>query len=377
MCSGRSGVLEEWVEERGRYVVRLGNRAVRVKPAMVDKHPMQRKREMETKGDEVIFITADEQAARAGTYAVKIDPQFWYDKVIDRVFEASNEFEVLELPVEWTEDLVTIKKKYRKISLSVHPDKNKHPQADAAFRKVYGAFETLSDSSAQRKLLFSLSIGEASEAEKARFEQAGGDDDDDTLFQWWWMASVPEVEKAAEEAEGAQYDRFAMAYVSDGLGGNVDQVRWIGLQKAQGLHTKERALFIDCRESNDFNGGMIPGAYHVPMSAVQSHGVVNALGRDLIHAILSSRRHQLIIIYSNVATPFSRCRAFCRWLLRAGHKTLPAARFRRLRGGVFGWKHKGFVLARPLTARGMHDNANIEARLHDAKLQQEETIDLD
>eukprot|EP00965_Chrysotila_dentata_P226107 6195204-Pleurochrysis_carterae.AAC.1 len=48
------------------------------------------------------------------------------------------------------------------------------------------------------------------------------------------------------------------------------------------------------------------------------------------------KRNSLIIVYSNVATPFSRCRAFCRWLLRAGHRTLPAERFRRMRGGIFG-----------------------------------------
>ena len=42
-----------------------------------------------------------------------------------------------------------------------------------------------------------------------------------------------------------------------------------------------------------------------------------------------------------MATPFSRCRAFCRYLLRAGHKTLPALRFRRLRSGIFGWEHRG------------------------------------
>jgi hypothetical protein len=32
-----------------------------------------------------------------------------------------------------------------------------------------------------------------------------------------------------------------------------------------------------------------------------------------------------------VATPFSRCRAFCRWLLRAGHQTIKVERVRRLR----------------------------------------------
>lgn len=79
------------------------------------------------------------QVARAGTYAVKLDPQFWYDQALERVFDAANEFEVLDLPVELTEDFTKIRKQYRKISLSVHPDKNKHPQADAAFRKVPSA----------------------------------------------------------------------------------------------------------------------------------------------------------------------------------------------------------------------------------------------
>jgi hypothetical protein len=53
-----------------------------------------------------------------------------------------------------------------------------------------------------------------------------------------------------------------------------------------------------------------------------------------------------------IATPFSRCRAFCRYLLRAGHTTLPAARFRRLRGGIFGWKHKGGPLTQMLSYHG-------------------------
>ena len=35
-----------------------------------------------------------------------------------------------------------------------------------------------------------------------------------------------------------------------------------------------------------------------------------------------------------MATPFSRCRAFCRWLLRAGHQTIKVDRVRRLRASV-------------------------------------------
>lgn len=42
-----------------------------------------------------------------------------------------------------------------------------------------------------------------------RYEKAGGEDEDDTMFQWWWEATVPDVEKAAEEAEGAEMDMCA------------------------------------------------------------------------------------------------------------------------------------------------------------------------
>jgi rhodanese-related sulfurtransferase len=261
------------------------------------------------------------------------------------------------LPAEQTDDWTRIKKQYRKISLSVHPDKNKHPQADAAFRKVYGAFETLSDPVQQRRLLFELGLGfAATEKEKEFFENAGAEDEDDMQFQWWWEASVPDVEKAAEEAEGAEMDSYAASWVSDGLGGDVKDVRWIGLKKAIGLHEQSSAIFIDCREREDYLLGGIPGAYHVPMSAVMRYGLIEVMGQGLIHAILSTERHALIIVYSQVATPFSRCRAMCRWLLRAGHQSLPALRFRRLRGGVFGWTHQGGTVIRPLAQPGAPDD---------------------
>jgi hypothetical protein len=37
---------------------------------------------------------------------------------------------------------------------------------------------------------------------------------------------VDQVEKAAEEAEGAEIDHFAEMFISDGLGGDVNEVRW-------------------------------------------------------------------------------------------------------------------------------------------------------
>ena len=45
----------------------------------------------------MVFLTEDQKLAREGMYAVRMDPQFWYDQALERVFEATNEFEVLGL----------------------------------------------------------------------------------------------------------------------------------------------------------------------------------------------------------------------------------------------------------------------------------------
>jgi len=354
--NGRSGVLVTFDADHHRYEVRLAHRSVRVRPSQVSLHPLQRQREREgnSRGDEIVWVSEDAQLEHAGTYALKLDPQFWYDQALERVFNASNEFEVLELPVRLTEDASILRKAYRKVSLATHPDKNRHPQADAAFRKVYGAFETLSDLAQQRKLLYHLGRSvNCTDEERRTYAGAGAEDDDDVIFEWWWEASVPSIQKAAEEAEGFEMDTYAALYVSDGLGGDVNEVRWMGIQKAIALHKAKRVIFIDCRERADYERGAIPGAWHLPMSAVMEHGMVRVLGEERIHALLDTERHGLIVIYSNVATPFSRCRAFCRWLLRAGHHTLPVQRFRRLRGGLFGWEHRGGAVAKPIgLARG-------------------------
>ena len=156
----------------------------------------------------------------------------------------------------------------------------------------------------------------------------------------------------------------------------MNDVRWMGIKKALDLHEKGRAIFIDCRERQDYAQGGIPGAWHVPMSAVMRYGIVNVLGTDLIHTLLSTKRNALIVVYSQVATPFSRCRAFCRWLLRAGHQTLPAQRFRRLRGGLFGWEHRGGQVAKQIANPGAQDD--LEERLRGKELpKDEETIDVD
>jgi hypothetical protein len=81
----------------------------------------------------------------------------------------------------------------------------------------------------------------------------------------------------------------------------------------------------------------------VPMSSAVGRrgGVVDAMGKPLIDALLHAQKHCLIVVYAQVATPFSRCRALCRLMLKAAHQSLHPLRLRRLRGGVAGWKRRG------------------------------------
>ncbi|CAN1129769.1 Chaperone protein dnaJ 49 [Linum perenne] len=55
------------------------------------------------------------------------------------------------LGVEKTCSVDEIRKAYRKLSLKVHPDKNKAPGAEEAFKKVCAAFKCLSDSESRRQ----------------------------------------------------------------------------------------------------------------------------------------------------------------------------------------------------------------------------------
>lgn len=229
----------------------------------------------------------------------------------------------------------------------MHPDKNKHPQSADAFRKVYGAFETLMDTRQQRRLLWILGKLTPDMEEKVLFDE----EEEDELFQWWWEATVPEIEKQVAEFEGQQFDDYGAMWISDGLGGDVEEVKWIGLETAKRLHKDEEGvIFIDVRDRRDFAAGHIADAFCTPLPEIIDYGLVNvfmAADDQLIHKLLKHRTKP-IIVYSEVATPFSRCRAFCRWLLRAGHQTIKVERVRRLRGGIFGWKHKNGPVARPL-----------------------------
>ena len=162
---------------------------------------------------------------------------------------------------------------------------------------------------------------------------------------------------------------------SQGHGGaKVDDVEWIGLSTAIGLlrdrkvrsphrvlsdRRRIQAIFLDCRERWEFEIESIAGAHSVSMREFVDYGLSRVHGdwvgevstsALLIVCVLPScdlciwlgqiiRTKSAdppvpIIIYSSVATPFSRCRALCRWLLRAGSGgSLNPSRLRRLRGG--------------------------------------------
>ncbi|CAL5346907.1 unnamed protein product [Camellia sinensis] len=60
----------------------------------------------------------------------------------------------LVLRVEENEGLDVIRKQYRKLALQLHPDKNKHPKAEIAFKLVSEAYACLSDNA--RRAEFNL-----------------------------------------------------------------------------------------------------------------------------------------------------------------------------------------------------------------------------
>ena len=65
-----------------------------------------------------------------------------------------NCYDVLQITQQATDN--EIKKAYRKLSLEVHPDKNKSPDAPAKFQRVATAYEILSDPESRRDFDYAL-----------------------------------------------------------------------------------------------------------------------------------------------------------------------------------------------------------------------------
>ena len=64
-------------------------------------------------------------------------------KMVNTINSKKDFYDILGVEKSATED--QIKKAYRKLALKVHPDKNKAPDAEGAFKKVGKAYGCLSD----------------------------------------------------------------------------------------------------------------------------------------------------------------------------------------------------------------------------------------
>ena len=77
-------------------------------------------------------------------------------QVVHRIIKARSLYDVLSLDesklkgVNAKEIEKEVKKGYRKLALATHPDKNKAPDAEEAFKKVSRAYQMLTDADAKR-----------------------------------------------------------------------------------------------------------------------------------------------------------------------------------------------------------------------------------
>ncbi len=67
------------------------------------------------------------------------------EKEVERLLKIESTDYYTILRVDKKSNAVEIKKAYRRLAMKLHPDKNKHPQAGEAFKKIAKAFEVLSD----------------------------------------------------------------------------------------------------------------------------------------------------------------------------------------------------------------------------------------
>ncbi|CAM9586891.1 unnamed protein product, partial [Ascophyllum nodosum] len=82
-------------------------------------------------------------------------------------------FEVLRLtPGVFRAD--EIKRQYRRLALALHPDKNRHPDAEAAFKKLAAAFEKLIDPAQQAACLAETTRKRARQNDRSDAGRAGG-----------------------------------------------------------------------------------------------------------------------------------------------------------------------------------------------------------
>ncbi len=106
---------------------------------------------------------------------------------------------------------------------------------------------------------------------------------------------------------------------------SISGMKEIGPQQATMLHNQRDALLLDLRETNDYAGGRLPKAMHLPLSQLSTR-----VGE------LAKHQGKPIIAYCNRG---NRSRVAGMPLKKAGHKEIYS-----LAGGIEAWKSAGFPL---------------------------------
>ena len=87
------------------------------------------------------------------------------NEIARKINRTKDYYEMLGIPKSADENM--IKKAYRKMSMKVHPDKNGAPSAEAAFKKISTAYQTLADSQ-QKHIYDQYGADEANMPQHAR-----------------------------------------------------------------------------------------------------------------------------------------------------------------------------------------------------------------
>lgn len=321
--NGKIGRLKEFVEEKGRWTVQINGTDSLLKEDNLELAPVSAEPDVGADASQSPQALVPKRRPLPTT---QLSPE----EAVDWVNSAADEFEMLLLPLELEEDPSKIRKQFRQMSLLVHPDKNTHPDANAAFRKLFGAMETLSEPMDQRVAL-----------RKAKTKAGGKDNGPTTGEHWWQQASVDEMEKAFREMEAKMQkmgffdaDRTWMSFAQ---GVNEDSL-WITVEAAKNLLDKDLALFFDARNTTDFDVSHVEGARSMPGHTM---GQLASIEKTAAFKEAARNPEQTMVVYSDNGSQLSRCV----YVARALRMRLPkwqAVRVLRLTGGLNLWKRHGF-----------------------------------
>lgn len=255
------------------------------------------------------------------------EQQLTAEEAVEWVLAAVDEFDTLMLPLELHEDTAKVRSQYKKLSLLVHPDKSSHPEADAAFKKLFGAMQELTDLMRQRIAL-----------RRARRKATGRGSAMLEEKKWWEQATVDEMEKSFREME-KQYEQmgvFEFQKRSTKKQFGVEEERlWISPEEAKGLFDMDLAIFLDARDTSDVGVSHVCGAHSLPGHTMEQLANVE---RTAAYEVVVQNPEQSVIVYSDNGSRLSRCTNVAQALRRR----VQADRVLRLTGGLNLWKRHGF-----------------------------------